>query len=71
MLVVRIDRERHELVERHAILSINVEQLRRGSGELEPLLDHVDADKERSRDLFLAHALLAQREEGTELIKGM
>jgi hypothetical protein len=108
-LVVRIDRERHELVERHTVVGIDVEQLWRDGSELEPLLHDLDAhevgdvreqvatsrrqgdpagtaskqldaepfleridpvtDGECSRDLLLAHALLAQCEEGTDLVE--
>ena len=70
-LVVGIDRECHELVERHAILGIDVEQLRRDGGKLEPLLHHLDADEERGRDLLLAHALLAQCKKGAKLVERM
>jgi hypothetical protein len=70
-LVVWVDRECHELVKRHAVLGIDVEQLRRDGGKPQPLLHNLYADEERGRDLLLAHALLAQREEAAELIKGM
>ena len=65
------DRECHELFKRHLVLGIEIEQLRRDGGELEPLLDHVRADKEARRDLFLAKALIAQGLEGAELIERM
>jgi hypothetical protein len=58
-LVVRIDHERHELVEGHVVLCIDVEQLWRDGGELQPLLHHQDADEEDRGDLLLAHAFLA------------
>jgi hypothetical protein len=69
--MVRIDRERHELIERHAVLGVDVEQLWRDGGQLKPLLDDLDTDEEDRRDLLLAHALLAQIAEGTELIERM
>jgi hypothetical protein len=68
-LVVRVDRERHELVERHAVFGIDVEQLRRDGGQLEPLLHHLNADEEGGSDLLLAPALLAQIAEGAELVE--
>ena len=68
-LMVGIDREGHELVERHAVLGIDVEQLRRDGGELQPLLHHGDRDEEGGGDLLLALALLSQRDEGAELVE--
>src|SRR5262249_52244512 len=55
----------------HAVLGIDVEQLWRDRGELQPLLDDLDADEEDSRNLFLAHAFLAQVAESAELIERM
>ena len=68
-LVIRIDRECHQLIESHAVLGIDVEELRRDRGELEPLLDDLDTDEKNRRDLLLAHAFLAQIAERTELIE--
>ena len=45
-LVVAVDGERHELVERHAVLGIDVEQLRRDGGEPQTLLHHGGGDEE-------------------------
>ena len=64
-------RERHELVERHAVFGIDVEQLLRHRGEAQPLLHHVHADEERGGDVLLGLALLAQSLEGAELIERM
>ena len=69
--MVRINRERHELVEGHAVLGVDVEQLWRDGGELKPLLDDLDADEEDRRNLLLSHAFLAQIAEGAELIERM
>ena len=69
--VVGIDRERHELVERHAVLGIDLQQLRRDRGQPQALAHDVDRDEERRGDLLLGLALLAQREEGAELVERM
>ena len=68
-LVVGIDREGHELVERHLLLGIGVEERRRDGGELQPLLDDARRDEEGGGDLLLALALLAHRLEGAELVE--
>ena len=70
-LMVARHGEGHELVERHAVFGIDVEQLRRDRCELQPLLDDVDRDEERGSDLLLGLALLAQRQEGAELVERM
>ena len=64
-------RERHELVERHAVFGIDVEQLLRHGGEAQPLLHDVHADEEGGGDLLLGLALLAQGLEGAELVERM
>ena len=63
--------ERHELVERHAVFGIDVEQLLRDGGEAQPLLHDVHADEEGGGDVLLGLALLAQGLEGAELIERM
>ena len=68
-LAVGVDREGHELVERHAVLGIDVEQLRRDGGELQPLLHHGDRDEEGGGNLLFALALVPQRDKGTELVE--
>lgn len=55
--VVFGDREGHELLQRHAIVGINVVQRGRNGCEAQPLLDHVDGDEESRGDLLLGHAL--------------
>ena len=69
--VIGTHREGHELVERHLLLGIGVEQRRRDGGELQPLLDHAGRDEEGCRDLLLSAALLAHRLEGAELVERM
>jgi hypothetical protein len=64
-------REGHQLFERHAVAGIDVEQLVRDGGELQPLLDDGHADEEPRGDVLLAQSLLAQRLEGAELIERM
>ena len=70
-LVVRTDREGHQLVQGHAVLGVDVEQLRRDGSQPQALLDDGDADEEGRRDLLLALALLAQRLKRPELIERM
>ena len=69
-MVVR-HRERHELLQRHAVLGVDVEKLVRNRGELQPLLDDGRVHKEPGRDLLLAKALLAQGLEGAKLVERM
>ncbi len=70
-LVVAGNSEGHQLVERHAVLGIDVEQGRRDGSELQSLLDHIDRDEEGGGYLLLRLPLLAQRQEGPELIQRM
>ncbi len=67
--MVARDGEGHELVERHAVLGIDVEQRRGDRCELQALLHHVDRDEERGGDLFLGLAFLTQRQERLELVE--
>ena len=70
-LVIALDGEGHQLVQGHAVLGVGVEQLGRDRGQPQPLLDHRDRDEERGGDLLLGLALLAQRQEGAELVERM
>ena len=63
--------EGHELIERHGVLGIEVEELFRHRSELETLLDGVDRDEEARGNVFLAHALVPECLEGAELVEGM
>ena len=69
-MVIR-DSEGHELLQRHAILGIDVEELFRDRDKTQPLLHHRRRDEETGGDLFVSGALVAQRLEGAELIEGM
>ena len=64
-------REGHELVERHAVFGIDVEQLLRHGCETQPLLHHVHADEEGGGDVLFGLTLIAQGLEGAELIERM
>ena len=66
-MVVR-NREGHQLLQRHAVIGIDFQQLGRHAGELQPLLDDLRRHEEAGGDLLLAHSLFLQRLEGTELI---
>ena len=68
-LVIRIDREGHQLLQRHLVLGIKLEQGRGHSGEFQALFDYLRRDEESGRDLFIALTLLPKRHEGAELIK--
>ena len=69
--MIGTDREAHQLVERHAVLGVNVEKLGRHGGEPQPLLDHIDADEKSRGDLLLALSFLAQRQKRPELVERM
>ena len=69
-VIVR-DGEGHELLERHAVNSVDLEQRGRDRCEAQPLLDHVDRHEEGRGDSLLGHAFLAHRLEGAELVEGM
>ena len=63
--------EAHQLLQRHAILGVDIEQLGRDRGELQSLFDHIDRDEEGGGDLLLGLALFAKRQESAELIERM
>ena len=65
------DGERHELLQRHAVLGIDVEELFGDGGKPQPLLHDGRADEEAGGDLLLAEALVAQGLEGAELVERM
>ena len=66
-----IDGEGHQLLQRHAVLGIDVEQIRRHRGEAQTLFHDRRRDKMARCDVFLAHAEVPQRLEGAELIERM
>ena len=68
-LVVSVDRERHELVERQPVLGVDVQQLGRHRRQPQPLLHHRHRNEECGGDLLLGLALLAQRQESPELVE--
>src|SRR3546814_2385987 len=61
-----IDREGHQLIEGHAVLSVDVVQLRRNVGELEALLHDRRGDHEGRRHGFDVAALLDELLHGAE-----
>src|SRR3546814_18730343 len=65
------DGEGHELLERHLVAGIDVEELRRHRCELEALLDDAGADEEARGDLLLAQAGVPKGLEGPELVERM
>ena len=69
--VIRIDGEGHELLQGHAVLGIDLEQLLRHGRQPQPLVHDVDRHEERGGDLLLGLALLTQCDEGAELVEGV
>ena len=67
--VVAVDGERHQLVERQPVLGIDVEQLGADRREPQALLDHRHRHELAGGDLLLGLALLAQGQEGPELVE--
>ena len=63
------DRERHQLLQRHAVLGIDVEELVGHGRELQPLLDDGRVHEEPGGDLLFAQPLLAQGLEGAKLVE--
>src|SRR6516225_9584526 len=64
-------RERHQLLQRHAIFGVDVEQFLGDRSKLQPLLDDTRADEEPRGDVLLAQALLAQDLECAKLVERM
>ena len=69
-VIVR-DGERHQLLERHAIVGIDVEQFWRNGRKPKALLHDTDGYEEDGRDLLLGFALFAQGLERAELVERM
>ena len=65
------DREGYELLERHAVLGIDGEQLLEDRGEPQSLLHHGDRGEEGRGNILLRLPLLAQGLEGLELVERM
>ena len=68
-LVVGVDSERHQLVERDAVVGIDLEHRRADRRQTQPLLHDRHGHEEGGRDLLLAHGLLAHGLEGAELVQ--
>ena len=69
--VVAVDGERQQLVQAHAILGVDIEQPRADRRQPQALLHYSDRDELVGRNLLLGLALLAQRQEGAELVERM
>ena len=54
------DGERHELLQRHAVLGVKIEKFCGNCREAQPLLHHSRTDEEARRDFFLANAFVPQ-----------
>src|SRR3546814_16788643 len=63
------NREGHQLIEGHAVFGIDVVQLRRHVGELEPLLHDCRCDHEGRRDGFDVAALFHELLHGAKLVE--
>ena len=68
-LVVAVDGEGHELVERDAVLGIDVEQLRRDRRQAQALLHDGNRHEKGGGDFLLGLALFAQGQERPELVE--
>jgi hypothetical protein len=64
-------RERHQLLQGHAVLGVDLEEFFGNRGELEPLFDHGRAHEEPGRDFLLGQCLLAQGLECAKLVERM
>ena len=69
--VVGRHREGHELLQRHAVLGIDGEELWRHGRKPQALLDDVDRNEEGGGDILVRLPFLAQGLEGAELIERM
>ena len=69
--VVVCDREGHELLQRHPIIGVDVEQLGRDRRETQALLHHSRRDEKARRNIVLTQPLITEHLEGAELIEGM
>jgi hypothetical protein len=69
--VIIRDRERHQLLKRHAVVSVHVKQFWRNCHKPKALLHDADGDEEDGRDLLLGFALLTQGLECTKLVERM
>jgi hypothetical protein len=58
--MIGVHGEAHQLVEGHAVLGVDVEQLRRHGGEPQALAHDIDRDEEGGGDLLFGSALFAQ-----------
>lgn len=67
--MVGADGEGHQLVERHAVLGVDVEEAWRDGGEAQPLPNHADRHEEGRSDLLLRAAAFAKCLEGAELVE--
>src|SRR5882762_1005926 len=65
------DREGHQLFERHAIVGIDVVQLRRHGRQTQALLDDRRRDEVPRGDILFTHATVTQQLERAELIEWM
>lgn len=69
--VIGRDRERHELLEGHAVFGIDLMQLWRDRRQAQALLDDCRVHEMTRGNVFLAHAEIAECLEGPKLIKRM
>ena len=69
--MVFADGERHQLLERHGVLAVDLEERGRDGCQTQALFDDLDVDEEGRGDRLLGHAGLAQGLEGAELIERM
>ena len=65
------DRKSHELIERHLIGGINLQQVGRDGSQLQPLFHNLWRDEKPRGDILFAEALIFQGLERAELVERM
>ena len=69
--MIAVGGEGHQLVQAHAVLPVDVEQPGADRRQPQPLLHHGDRHELTGGDLLLGLPLLAERQEGAELVQRM
>ena len=69
--MILADGEGHQLLHRHLVLGVDVEEFWRDRCEAHPLLDHARGDEKARGDLLVSEAFVSQGLERPELIERM
>ena len=68
-LMIAVDGESHQLVERQRVLRVDLQQAWRDGGQTQALTNHRDRDEEGGGDFFLGPAFLTQGLKGAKLVE--